>query len=61
MPFLRFDRSVSDGWPFKQGESIVAATSADLTAGMHVAVSFDGPAAESCPVQAAAGTVTIVE
>lgn len=45
----------------KQGDSLVPATLDDLREGTRVEVSFDGPVAESYPVQATAGMIVIVE
>lgn len=45
----------------KQGNKLVAASLANIAAGTIVEVHFEGPVAESYPVQATAGKIVIVE
>lgn len=44
----------------KQGDQLVSADAEELSVGTEVEVTFDGPVAESYPVQAKAGTIVIV-
>jgi len=43
-----------------QGDRLVSADAEQLSVGTEVEVTFDGPVAESYPVQAKAGTIVIM-